>query len=112
MYKAAVIGDWDSIYGFSALGLDTFRVEAEDEDERAVELLKRLAQSHYEVIYITESLAKRVPAEIDRYRLQLSPAVILIPGISGNTGAGLSAVKKSVEQAVGSDIIFGKDSAE
>ena len=66
MYKAAVIGDWDSIYGFSALGLDTFRVEAEDEDERAVELLKRLAQSHYEVIYITESLAKRVPAEIDR----------------------------------------------
>ena len=36
-----------------------------------------------------------------------SPAVILIPGISGNTGDGLKAVKKSVEQAVGSDIIFG-----
>ncbi len=109
MYKAAVIGDWDSIYGFSALGLDTFRIEAEDPDDDAVELLKKLSQNQYEVIYITESLAKRIPEEIDRYRLQLSPAVILIPGISGNTGAGLNAVKKSVEQAVGSDIIFGKD---
>ena len=108
MYKTAVMGDWDSIYGFSALGLDTFRIEADAPDTEAVELLKRLSQSHYEVIYITESLAKRIPAEIDRYRLQLSPAVILIPGISGNTGEGLSAVKKSVEQAVGSDIIFGK----
>ena len=29
------------------------------------------------------------------------------PGASGNTGQGLAAVKKSVEQAVGSDIIFG-----
>lgn len=108
MYKAAVMGDWDSIYGFSALGLDTFRVEAEDPDTTAVNLLKRLAQSQYEIIYITESLAKRIPDEIDRYRLQVSPAVILIPGIFGNTGEGLNAVKKSVEQAVGSDIIFGK----
>lgn len=103
------MGDWDSIYGFSALGLDTFRVEADEEAGKAEELLKRLSQSDYEVIYITESLAGRIPEEIDRYRLMTSPAVILIPGISGNTGDGLNAVKKSVEQAVGSDIIFGKE---
>ena len=107
MYKAAVMGDWDSIYGFSALGLETFRIEAETSAEEAAEMLKRLSQSQYEVIYITESLAKRIPEEIDRYRLMASPAVILIPGIYGNTGDGLKAVKKSVEQAVGSDIIFG-----
>ena len=106
------MGDWDSIYGFSALGLDTFRVEADEEADKAAELLKRLSQSHYEVIYITESLAKRIPAEIDRYRLMASPAVILIHGISGNTGDGLNAVKKSVEQAVGSDIIFGKSTPD
>ena len=107
MYKAAVMGDWDSIYGFSALGLDTCRVEAETSAEEAADTLKKLSQSKYEVIYITESLAKRIPAEIDKYRLMPSPAVILIPGIYGNTGDGLKAVKKSVEQAVGSDIIFG-----
>ena len=101
------MGDWDSIYGFSALGLDTFRIEADTSAEEAADTLKKLSQNKYEVIYITESLAKRIPAEIDRYRLMQSPAVILIPGISGNTGEGLKAVKKSVEQAVGSDIIFG-----
>ena len=44
MSKIAVMGDWDSIYGFSALGLDTFRmddVSAED----AAKTLKRLAES-------------------------------------------------------------------
>jgi V/A-type H+-transporting ATPase subunit F len=46
--------------------------------------------------------------EIDKYKEQLLPAIILIPGISGNTGEGVSGVKRSVEQAVGSDIIFGE----
>ena len=44
--------------------------------------------------------------EIERHRSAGLPAVILIPGASGNTGRGMMAVKKSVEQAVGSDIIF------
>ncbi len=101
------MGDWDSIYGFAALGLDTFRVEAGAQPEEAADLLKRLSQNKYEVIYITEALAATIPEEIDRYRLMQSPAVILIPGIYGNTGQGLQAVKKSVEQAVGSDIVFG-----
>ena len=37
------------------------------------------------------------------------PAIIQIPGARGNTGAGIAGVKKSVEQAVGSDILFGED---
>ena len=44
--------------------------------------------------------------EIARYQDQLLPAIIQIPGISGNTGDGVQGVKKSVEQAVGSDILF------
>ena len=41
-----------------------------------------------------------------RYRESLLPAVIPIPGVRGNTGMGIAMVKRSVEQAVGSDIIF------
>jgi V/A-type H+-transporting ATPase subunit F len=40
---------------------------------------------------------------------RISPAIILIPGVSGNTGEGVKGVKGSVEQAVGSDILFGED---
>ena len=50
MYKIAVMGDWDSIYGFGALGLDTFRIEADGSPEEAAQMLRRLAQNNYEVI--------------------------------------------------------------
>ena len=103
MYKVAVMGDYDSIYGFAALGLTTFPV---DDKEQGQKILKDLAASDYAVIYMTEALAAKLQEEVDEYREQMKPAIILIPGISGNTGAGIAQVKKSVEQAVGSDIIF------
>lgn len=102
MYKIAVMGDYDSIYGFAALGLDTFPVTAGE----AGETLHQLAAGGYGVIYITEALAVDLKHEISRYAGQILPAVIEIPGVSGNTGSGVKGVRKSVEQAVGSDILF------
>lgn len=104
MYKIAVIGDYDSIYGFAALGLDTFPVSDPEESE---EVFKRLAGSGYAVIYITESAAAKIGRAIDKYKQSLYPSVILIPGVSGNNGEGVKGVKHCVEQAVGSDILFG-----
>lgn len=104
MYKIAVMGEPDSIYGFATLGLDTFPF---DNPEEAGRQLRQMAESDYAVIYITEGLAESLRTEIDRYREQLLPAIILLPGVSGNTGEGIRMVKKSVEQAVGSDILFG-----
>ena len=106
MYRVAVIGDRDSIYGFAALGLATFPIT---ETAEAARKLHELAQGDYAVIYITEALADQLSEEIEKYDQQRLPAIILIPGVSGNTGAGIRNVKKSVEQAVGSDIIFNND---
>ncbi len=103
MYRIAVLGDRDSIYGFAALGLEIFPVS---DAESGVRTLRNLAERDYAVIYITEALAKDLEEELERYQESLLPAIILIPGVRGNTGAGLQAVKRSVEQAVGSDIIF------
>ncbi len=61
MHKVAVIGDYDSIYGFSALGLDTFPVTDVTE---AAHLLRKIAAGEYAIIYITEMLAKQLSAEI------------------------------------------------
>lgn len=106
MYKIAVLGDYDSIYGFATVGLETFPVD--DAQEAAVKL-KRLVENQYAVIYITEGLASQIKREIEHYKDQMIPAIIQIPGIKGNTGAGVLNVKKSVEQAIGSDILFGDD---
>ena len=106
MYKIAVLGAYDSIFGFAALGLDTFPA-SNAEEGRSV--LRFLTSSDYAVIYITEALAAEMTHEINKYRDQPLPAIIQIPGVSGNTGAGVEGVKKSVEQAVGSDIIFSNN---
>ena len=102
MYKVAVLGDRDSIYGFAALGLEIY--PAEDAVDGA-HILRRLAKGEYAVVYITESLAGQIEEELDKWRSRPLPAIIPIPGVSGNTGLGMRMVKKSVEQAVGSDII-------
>ncbi len=103
MYKIAVMGDYDSIYGFAAVGLDTFSLSDRQEAEKK---LKQLAESDYAVIYITEDWALKLKNVIDRHNDQILPAIIQIPGVSGNTGQGVDNVKKYVEQAVGSDILF------
>ena len=56
MYKVAVVGDYDSIYGFAALGLETFPVSDVNETEK---VFLELASGSYAVIYITEAAGCR-----------------------------------------------------
>lgn len=103
MYKIAVMGDYDSIYGFATLGLSIVPVSTPEE---AKDKLHQLASGKYGIIYITEAIAAEIAHEIEKYQEQITPSIILIPGVSGNTGAGIQGVKATVEQAVGSDILF------
>lgn len=102
MYKIAALGDRDSVLGFKALGLDVFSAENADE---AKEILHRLAKENYAVIYLTEQFAASMEAEVARYKDELTPAVILIPGKEGSLGIGMANVKRAVERAVGADIL-------
>jgi V/A-type H+-transporting ATPase subunit F len=100
-YKIAVLGDKDSVLGFKALGLDVFPAETADEAKKT---LHDLAKSNYAVVYLTEQYAAQMEAEVARYKDELTPAVILIPGKDGSLGIGQAAVKSAMERAVGADI--------
>lgn len=106
MYKIGVIGDFDSVCGFGAVGLDIFPVESAVDAEQC---LKKLAESDYGIIYITEYYIEQLPECFEKYKAMQIPAVIPIPSNKGASGFGIKAVKGYVEQAVGSDIIFGED---
>ncbi len=105
MYKIAAIGDRNSVYGFASLGLSVYFV---DEVHEAKLTIKKLVDEDYAVIYITEQLLSKMPEELDKYKDSPMPAIIPIPGVSGNTGMGLKNVSRFVEQAVGSDILSDK----
>ena len=74
MDKIAVIGDYDSIYGFQTLGLSICPVRDAEEGK---EKLRQLALE-CGIIYITEALAAELPEEIGRYKEQVMPAIIQI----------------------------------
>lgn len=104
MYKIAVMGSYDSIYGFASLGLSIFPAETKEE---GVKKLREIANEDYAIIYVTEALAEKISDEINKYRESFLPAIILIPGVYGNTKEGVLGVAECVEQAIGSDILFG-----
>jgi V/A-type H+-transporting ATPase subunit F len=106
MYKIGVIGDRDSALGFKAVGLDVFPCATVDEAKKA---LREIAREEYAIIFITESLAKEMREAIDQYKDQKLPSIIPIPGMDGNYGVGFGNLKKSVERAIGADILFGGD---
>jgi len=104
MYKIGVIGGPDTVIGFKALGLDTFPVREATEARRLLRSLTR-SEEEYAILYIEESLAKDLSAEIDRFKDSPSPAIILIPGKDGSLGLGQSALTAAVERAVGANIL-------
>lgn len=107
MHRIAVVGDRESIYGFSALGLETFFVEEKDE---ARKMIDHLVLDNCVVIYITEALYKELADEIEKINKGgTAVSIVPIPGIANNNGAGLNSLRKAVIQAVGSDILFSQN---
>ena len=104
MYKLAVIGDRESVLGFMTVGFTV--CEAEDAPQAAQALKKLASGGEYAVICITETLAMQLEEEIGKYKDSPLPAVIVIPGKQGSEGYGMANIRKSVQRAVGADILF------
>jgi len=103
MCSVGVIGDYDSICGFSAVGFSIFPVESV---EQARKELRILANSGYGIIYMTEPYMEELESDCSVYNEKALPSIVPIPACGGITGFGKSRLKRFVEQAVGSDTIF------
>lgn len=103
MYDIGVIGDYDSICGFSAVGFHIFPVESV---EQAREELQKAVKNDYGIIYITEPYMEKLWEDCVRYNEQVTPCIIPISSSTGVTGFGESLLSDYVKKAVGSDIIF------
>ena len=99
--RIAVVGDWNSIMGFRALGLETYPTA---DVEEAKEYVRTLAKEECAVIYLTEQLAKDMVSTIARYKDALRPAIILIPGQDGSLGIGQGSIESAIKRAIGTDI--------
>lgn len=101
-HKIGVVGDKDSVLPFKLFGFDVHYATEPQEVRRVIE---QMAKSAYGVIYITEQSAAMTPETIERYKESMTPAIVLIPSHQGTMGIGVAEIQKSVEKAVGQNIL-------
>ncbi|PKK81733.1 MAG: V-type ATP synthase subunit F [Thermoplasmata archaeon HGW-Thermoplasmata-2] len=105
-HQIAVIGDDESVSGFSAIGIHTYPVKDSDE---ALGVLQTIRKKNYGIIFITESYARGLEVLLTEIGTEALPIIISIPGKEGSTGVGVRWLRKVAERAVGFDILSRKD---
>ena len=103
--KMAIVGDGDSIMVFKAAGVATFPAENE---KKARDTLRKIAKE-YQIIFLTEDLARPLGEFLKRFDEEPYPVVLSIPSKNGSSGHGEELLKSAMERALGVDILFHKD---
>ena len=100
--KIAIVGDGDSITVFKAAGVAAFAVE---DEKTARDTLRKIAKE-YQIIFLTENLARPLADFLKRFDEEPYPVVLSIPNADGGSGYGNEILKKAMERALGVDILF------
>lgn len=103
MYKIAVVGDKESIFGFSAIGMDIYPAYEEDDVKR---IIPKLIDDDYAIIYITENVSIKAEKFLEKLQKNKIPAIVTIPSNTGNLNYGEKRIKDMVQKAVGIEINF------
>ena len=98
--KIAIVGDGDSIMVFKAAGVATF--PASDE-RKARDILRRVA-GEYQIIFLTEELARPLSDFLKRFDEEPYPVILPIPSANGTSGYGEELLRSAMERALGVDI--------
>lgn len=103
MYKIAVVGDKESIFGFSAIGMDIYPAY---EEEDIKEIIPKLIEENYAIIYVTENVSMKANKYIEKLQTNKIPAIVTIPSNTGSLQYGEKRIKDMVQKAVGIEINF------
>ncbi len=106
MSRIAFIGHRDAILGFKALGVT---VMPATNRQATLEALARVREQDYEIVFITEPLARDIEAELEEMTQAPRPVVTILPDHRGSSGIGMARLKSRVEKAIGVDILFKEE---
>lgn len=103
MSKAAVIGERSLVLGFKGAGFEI--VHADDARNAARALAALARRPEIGVVLITEALAAEMKEEMKQFR-EVSAAILTsIPTHLGSRHLSLTEMRKTIEHAVGVDIL-------
>ncbi|MCU0612102.1 MAG: V-type ATP synthase subunit F [Candidatus Eisenbacteria bacterium] len=98
----AFLGSTDTVKGFTPLGVSTYPATNR---ESALQALRGCLQEGFAIVCVTEEIALLLEQELKALRFEPTPAILVVPSMTGSTGLGLRRLKTLVEKAVGADIL-------
>lgn len=102
-YRIAIIGNKNIIQPFKLFGIEIFSIKSEEEGR---EIIKTISQANFAVVFVTEDWIKKLDKDLDELKKRTIPAVVSLPTHLSQEEYGLKELKKTVERAIGSDILF------
>ncbi len=100
--KAAVLGGADFVMPFSALGLDTFPVDGE---EQILEFAKKIIDDKYALVVVAENTAKIAEQVFAAHRSKAIPCIVIVPFTTEPEGIATEALGEALRMATGIDIL-------
>ena len=106
MSNIAIIGEKEVIIGFSLVGLQLFPV---NNNEEAIQALKNCRKNNYEIVFITNKIAESLIEVIEEYQKKYTITICILPNRMKESQLSMDILRKNVEKAVGTDILFRKE---
>ena len=106
MSNIALIGEKELIIGFNLVGMKLFPVV---NSEEAIKALKDCNKNNFAIVFITDSIAQKIIDKIEEYQKISSISICILPNRIKDTNLNINILRKNVEKAVGTDILFRKE---
>jgi V/A-type H+-transporting ATPase subunit F len=107
MSNIAIIGEKEIVIGFSLIGFQLFPVSDSSEAKEALE--KCTTDGNCSIVFITDNIAQLLIDEIEKYQ-RISPiSICILPDRIQDSKLNIEILRKNVEKAVGTDILFRKE---
>ena len=103
MSKAAFVGEEKLAYLFRSFDFEVFSVKDSEEAFKIIQKIYR--EKTADVIITTEDFASDELGEFIRGKVDVMPVIFVLPTPSRNEGLGIEWIRKSVEKAVGINIL-------
>lgn len=100
-YKVGMIGDWTSVAGFMAVGVQALVVE---EPERGPAVWESLDLERFAVIMVTEPVYEVLRSDPVFSAHEGLPVIVAVPAVTGSMGIARESIKRKMEKALGAVI--------
>jgi len=104
--KIAALGEKDIMLIFKSIGVDVFNI---DEGINPEQVLKQVIKESYKIIFVTETAALKLDRMIKSYMGEVSPSIVVIPGLGERTKYAVNMLRDSLIKAVGADVMIEKE---